>query len=290
MSIVDYVYFRTPEHKDSDKDSAFVGLVKNSDFKLNFKGCKEQVFTKPEFEKFIKGKRYKFLHVGFADQDDLDYLPEVLADCCEMFCPHLNAYRYFDLTPFEQMHGVQKFYLDWNLKIDKLWNILKNTNATYFQMTDFNKISDFSVFENSNIEDLELHGCNALSSFTNRLHVKDITFLLRMPRLKKLRLYIARDESDEVYLKTLAKLKNLEELHLDEGFFTFEQFAWLSAQLPNVKAGLEYAWYFKSLDTYSIIGRRKPRFLDDEVRREKYRLKYEELKKQFTNQLEPPKA
>lgn len=289
MSVVDYVYYRTPAYNGWHKSSAFIGLTKNPDFKMDWKNCKERVFPKAEFEEFFKNKQFKQLLVGFADNDDLEYFVPVISYRAQNLSLGFNAYRKFDLSPLENLRGIEAVELNWNLKIDRLWDIKKNPDLKRFEITDYNKVTDFSVFEGSNVEHLELHGCNGLSSFTNKLHVKNISFLTRMPMLKTLRLYIAKDESDETYLKTLASLKNLEELHVDEGFFTFEQFAWLSAHLPDTE-GLDFAWYFESLKTYSIIGRRKPRFLNDETRLEKYRVQYEKLKEKFKDQKEPPLA
>ena len=59
-------------------------------------------------------------------------------------------------------------------------------------------------------------------------------------------LVLIKNEDVTSDLLELAKLSNLEKIHLIDNYFTFEQFAWLKSKLPNV-LGLEpiseYNWF-----------------------------------------------
>ena len=69
-------------------------------------------------------------------------------------------------------------------------------------------------------------------------------------------------------------------------FFTFQQFAWLKAHLPNVTTGLECIYY--SGDFVTIIGRRMPGLLYDKNRAEKYQKRYDALVIKYRNRETPP--
>ena len=287
--MVKFIYVRTPVFKEAYKNTYLIKAVDSADYRDEFHGkkCNEKVNTPGEFEEFCKVANLWSVTLVLFEQNELDYFTSVLSECeIEMFEPH----RYkadIDLAPFEKLKKVQKIYLFEFTKLDKLWDTTKNTNLKMLHVLNCNSLHDFSELKYSGIETLKLFGCNGLSSFTSKLHVDDFSFVLTMPNLKSLHIEIVKDKPAEYYLNILAQMKNLEEFMCPESFFTFEQFAWLAAKLPNTK-GLEASLYCKELKTYSIIGNRKPRFLKDKQRVEKYEKQYELLKVKFKDQTEPP--
>ncbi len=168
----------------------------------------------------------------------------------------------------------------WNIKQTTLWDFSKNEKLKHFKMMDYNKISDFSLLANSNIEILELYGCNNCSSFNSKLNIKDLSFLLKMPRLKRLHLDIVKEYESNYYLSILSQLKNIEEIFITHTFFTFEEFAYLSAQLPNTE-GLEAYHYYSFDQRYLIIGKNTPKNLNSKEKAEEYKTKYENIKNRF---------
>lgn len=208
-------------------------------------------------------------------------------------CPDLD-----DLSFLENLSHLQELNIYWNRKATRLFDAARIPNLKKFYMTNCNNIVDFEGLKHSNIECLALYGCDCLSSFTPKLDVGDMDFLEYMPHLKTLYLDIMRTRADDVYLKAIAKAKNLEEFNIGERFFTFEQFAWLSAHLPNVKEDLEPCKCYNSqnecvtiveeTDDYSIIGRRKTYAKKPLAIR--YLNAYNALRKKFIDAPEPPSS
>ena len=162
-------------------------------------------------------------------------------------CPDLE-----DLSFLEELPNLKDLEMYWNRKATKIFDASRMPNLKSFAICECNKLVDFSGLKNSKVERLCLNGTSP-SCFTPKLDVGNMDFLEYMPKLKSLSLDIMRTQSDEVYLKTLAKVKSLEELNVGSSFFTFEQFAWLSAQLPNVKVDLEPCTYIKDWERYGEI-------------------------------------
>ena len=224
----------------------------------------------------------------------LDIFKESLTSLYLFKCPDIHK-----LSFLEELPHLQYLNIYWNRKAKSLFNAAIMPNLKKFYMMDCNHIVNFDGLKHSNIEFLSLHGCNGLSSFTSKLDVGDMNFLEFMPCLRVLTLDIMRTQTDDVYLKALAKVPTLEEFYIGERFFTFEQFAWLSAHLPKVKEDLEPCTYYISqkergttiveeVEEYSIIGRRKTRAKKALAIR--YLNAYNALRQQFIDVPEPPSS
>ncbi len=245
------------------------------------------VYLSPgEFEQYIVTHKPLGVHISFDTQQELEYLIQQLHPYVTALYLCAKHNQVFDLTPLETCLQLESVQLYWNTKQETLWDVRKNTKLKHFELMDYSKISDFSIFRGSSIETLRLFGCNACSSFVSKLHIDDPTFLLDMPKLKNLYLDIVKDESSEYYLKLFEKCKKLQTLSLPAKFFTFQQFAWLKAHLPNVTTGLECIYY--SGDFFSIIGRRMPGLLYDKSRAAKYQTRYDALVAKYRSRETPP--
>ena len=75
-------------------------------------------------------------------------------------------------------------------------------------------------------------------------------------------------------------------LYTTRNFFTFQQFAWLKAHLPNVKYGLECV--FDGGDFQSIIGKNTPKRLQNIFRAKEFQKKYDELTVKYITRENPP--
>ena len=284
-----YIYVRNPDSNDSGKDTYVVGLTEQKDFRTSRRGCdkcKEYTFTTEQFHKYAANKQLKYVRIVAENNEELRQLAEVLSDTnIYNIWPGIDPYKNFDLSPLVLLNNTASISIYYNLKITKLWDMSKNRRLECFRLSDCNHVSDFSCLMHSNIEELTLTGCNYLSSFTSKLHIDDLSFLFEMPKLKDLALDIVKDQSDAYYLKTFSKLTNLRVLTLPDGFFTFEQYAWLAAHLPGVE-GLEP--YREVYDTYCIIGYRKPRELTDMKKVKQYEQQYNELMAMYKDCDIPP--
>ena len=246
---------------------------------------KGKCYSYNDFEDFIKKKKPKGVSFSFDFQDEFEYV--INSICKYVTSLHLfsKPNASFNLTALEKCSELTAIQFYWNTKQNTLWDVKKNTKLKDFDMTDYYNVSDFSAFRGSSIESLRLHGCNFLSSFTPKMHIDDFSFIAEMPYLKELRFAIIKDEPSEYYLNILVKCQNLEILRPTDSFFTFQQFAWLKAHMPNVKEGLEGV---ENIIYFSVIGRRTPKSLTDASKAEKYQKRYDALVEKYKNRNNPP--
>ena len=246
---------------------------------------KGKYYSYDAFEDFVKKKKPQGVSFYFDLQDEFEFVIGLIRDfiaSLHLFPKH-NAK--FDLTALGTCSELTAIQFYWNTKQDSLWDVKKNTKLKDFDMMDYYNVSDFSAFRGSSIESLRLHGCNFLSSFTPKMHIDDFSFIAEMPCLKALRFAIIKDEPSEYYLNILVKCKNLEILRPTDNFFTFHQFAWLKAHMPQVKEGLEGV---EHIIYYSVIGKRTPKSLTDASKAEKYQKRYDAFVEKYTDSDTPP--
>lgn len=285
-----YVYVRNPRFNKSNKDSYVIGATNDMGFRTERTDCgkcTEFVFDLDEFYEYARNKQFGHTVISFDNDKELDFLATAVRDCVIEECiVGIDAYKNCDLTPLERLSKTSGFYINWNVKLTKLWDVSKNRSLKYFELIDCYHVSDFSTFAHSTVQRLSLFGCNGLSSFKSKLHINDLSFLLEMTELKELQLDIVKDFPDEYYLKLFSKLTRLDTILFPDEFFTFEQSAWLAAHLPCVK-GLEACRHIMS-GVYSVIGYRRPRDLSDPDRIKKYERQYAELIEKYKDCDSPP--
>lgn len=191
--------------------------------------------------------------------------PEHIAD----ILPYLKDVKYLslfkcnrldDLSFIEELTELCGIYIYWNQKATKLFDARKLPKLTMLSIVDANKLTDFSGLEGSNIENLKIWGCNFFGSFTPKTVIADFEIFTKMPKLKVLNLVPVKNEDSHTDLLALSKLTALEIFHILEGYFTFEQFAWLKSKLPHT-TGIEplHEWEnWENETVWSVIGRKKP--------------------------------
>ena len=191
--------------------------------------------------------------------------PEHIAD----ILPYLKDVKYLslfkcnrldDLSFIEELTELRGVYIYWNQKATKLFDARRLPKLTVLSIEEANKLTDFSGLESSNIENLKIWGCNFLGSFTPKTVIADFEIFAKMPKLKFLNLVPVKNEDSRADLLALSKLTSLEKFHILEGYFTFEQFAWLKSKLPHT-AGIEPLHEWENWETevvWSVIGRKKP--------------------------------
>ena len=247
----------------------------------------ELLLSHGDFEKYITTQKPRGLRIIFETQEEFEYLINIIHPFVSSIYLHEKHNRAYDLTPLQKCSELEAVQFYWNTKQETLWDVKKNRKLKSFHMTDFYNVTDFSALRGSSIETLELFGCNGASSFVSKLHIDDLSFILDMPHLRALRLDIIKDESSEYYLKLLARCQELELFSTSDSFFTFQQFAWLKAHLPNVKEGLNCVEKYGD-DWYGIIGRRTPKTLTDFTKTEKYQKRYDALVEKYKFRDTPP--
>ena len=280
-----FIYVSGGKLKDSDKRQydLFIGFVDKVDEDVIRSG---KYYTPEEFSEYIRGARPYGVICSVDAQDELDFIINLIYDFVGSIYLFIKHNRVFDLTTLEKCAELDAVQLYHSTKQATLWDVKKNTKLRSFEIMDYYEVSDLSVFAGSSVETLRFYGCNGCSSFVSKMHVDDFSFVLDMPRLTELKFDIIKDEASEYYLKILSKLQGLKVFYTPHGFFTFQQFAWLRAKLPNVEKGLDCVSQFD--DWYSIIGRRTPKMIDDLAKAEKYQKRYDALVEKYKNRENPP--
>jgi len=239
-----------------------------------------------EFEAYIGAARPKRIRIKFETQEELAYLVDQICAfvvSLELIAKHSRS---FDLTPLERCGALVSVEMYWNTKQERLWDVKKNGSLKHFSLVDYYKVADLSVFAGSGVEELQLLGCNGFSSFSSKMHVKDLSFLKEMPHLRTLHLDVIKDEESAYYLELLAACRGVTELFISHHFFTFGQFAWLKAHMPQVERGLEGV--FRGEDFFGVLGKGMPKALEDAKKAERYQEKYDALVKKYQKQPHPP--
>ena len=243
-------------------------------------------YTHEAFAEYIREAKPYAVTFAFEAQDEFEYVINLICDFVGSIHLCAKHNKVFDFSPLEKCTELDAIMMYWNTKQTTLWDVKKNTKLRSFEMTDYYSISDMSVFRGSSVEMLRFFGCNSCSSFVSKMHVADFSFVLDMPKLTELRFDIVKDEPSEYYLGILSKLQGLKAFYTPDSFFSFQQFAWLKAKLPNVEKGLDCVFFGSNL--YSIIGRRTPKSLDDPAKTEKYQKRYDALVAKYKTRENPP--
>ena len=243
-------------------------------------------YTLAEFTKYIREVKPYGVGFAFESQDELEYVINLIYDFIGSINLAAKHNKVFDFSPLEKCTELVAIQMYWNTKQERLWDIRKNTKLKSFEIMDYYKVSDLSAFRGSTVEHLSFYGCNGCSSFVSKMHVADFSFLLDMPKLTELSFDIIKDEPSEYYLRILSKLQGLKTFYTPDSFFTFQQFAWLKAKMPNVEKGLDCV--LQVSDWYCIIGRRTPKTLDDPAKIERYQKRYDTLVEKYKTRENPP--
>lgn len=215
--------------------------------------------------------------------DILPYLKDV------KYLSLFKCNRLDDLSFIEELTDLRGIYIFWNQKATKVFDAKKLPHLTQLSIEVANKLTDFSGLESTNIENLSIWGCNFLGIFTPKTVIADFEIFTRMPKLKILDLVPVKNEDSRADLLALSKLTALEKFHIHEGYFTFEQFAWLKSRLPHT-AGIEpiYKWENWDHETmWSVIGRKKPTVKKRETADE-YEAHFYALVEKYKNRENPP--
>lgn len=188
-----------------------------------------------------------------------------------------NTFEYFIRTQAHRFKAIMfwknKLVEDWSLlstlknivfigyfhnqRIDKMWDMTKNTALEGLYISDFTRLHTFEGVEKApKLERLSFG--NAIWSTSTLKDLKP----LENSRLKEFSFSGKRIETEDISIYT--KMPELEVLDFPTNLYTTEQLAWLVAKLPNVK-GYSLRPYIKfdraSSDMVKdvlICGKRKP--------------------------------
>lgn len=177
--------------------------------------------------------------------------------------------RCTDLSAIGTMTALEKIDLEWNTKIEKLWDMRQLTSLEYLRISDFSKLHDVSTIAClPRLTNLELSG-----GMWNKLSLDSLKPLAGLTNLKGLDLGGVKVK-DTASLRPLSNLTSLEKLTIATWFPT-EEIARLSVKLPATQCDC-FTPYIKvnvgDDKDIMIVGKGRPRLNSktDASRIEKY--------------------
>lgn len=208
--------------------------------------------------------------------DDVDYEmgfgknPEILQingmnqESFEYFVLHYaKNYRYLnfthcqlirDFSPLEDLYKLERVWIDWNIRADKLWDMSKNTSLNHIRILDCKKITRAPelLSTSSTLEEVGICG-----SIFNSFPMESMDIFGKLPNLRSLDLFQIKPLDKR--LDFLKYAKNLEEFNFDPGMLTTEEIAWIVAKYPHLTGRClgPYEGNLNGVDV-RISGYRKP--------------------------------
>lgn len=264
MSLLDYVkrlQFQTDiaKLKDDTKEISIKGDVKNVESLRNLRSLKRVYLvtvTQSQFDKIVPF---------------LDHITDL--KMYEIRCTNLSA--------LGSLASLEKLDLDWNTKIEKLWDMSKLTSLKYLHINDFSKLHDVSAIARlPQLTELTLSG-----GMWNKLSLDSVKPLANLTSLKTLDLGNI-EIKDEGSILPLSSLRQLDTLTIPSRFPT-EEIARLSIELPNTKCEF-FAPYVKvnfgDDKDILIVGKGKPRLSSkrDMKRIEKYVAEFKSFQDKYS--------
>lgn len=198
-------------------------------------------------------------------QRDLEALLSFLADrltAVDIWSPVV------DLSALQRCKKLRSVKVVHAGELTALWDTRNNPELEEIKLYHCAKLQDITG----------LYGCTAAAvvisgeflsyaTDTDAPVIDDLSPLAKMPNLTDLELFVGKRKQKRADLLLLAALTGLKRLRLTKNFFTFRQFAWLKAKLPNADGvGCVYRYKYdkrKEVDCYVIAGDGMPDWLED---------------------------
>lgn len=183
--------------------------------------------------------------------DDVDYEmgfgkhPEILQingmnqESFEYFVLHYaKNYRYLnfthcqlirDFSPLEDLDKLERVWIDWNIRADKLWDMSKNISLNHIRILDCKKITRAPELLSTSPTLEEVGICG---SIFNSFPMENMDIFGKLPNLRSLDLFQIKPMDKRLVF--LQSAKKLEEFNFDAGMLTTEEIAWIVAKYPHL--------------------------------------------------------
>lgn len=174
-----------------------------------------------------------------------------------------------DLTCFRGCNALKSVSFVGDCKKLELWNfcLTPNITALKLELPKCEKLLDFNCLSGSSLKELYIAGYSRKVPDLTLFTLDNVCALKTISGLEQLSLY-CNFSSDKLELLSLfSSLKNIKSLNLPNDLFTFNQFAWLSSKLEQVK-GLGpilsyYADRSKDVTMFTVVGYDQPDVQDE---------------------------
>ena len=229
-------------------------------------------------------------------QTDFDKVIKSLNNKIEVleYCDLRKHDQVLDLKVLKLCKKLKKVDIQYSDKTIKLWNMKFNHKLDEVELKGIKKILNQKGLERASVSKLVIKRRTHLTNDTKELLIKDFSLFETMPNLKVLDLFIKKKKNKKDDLYALSKLKNIKEIHLPKNYFFFNQYAWLSSKLTNVKGigciyKIEYD-HANEMDSYIINGSRMCWYIkeNEKVKLNRYLKEFDKLVESYKNQIEPP--
>lgn len=199
------------------------------------------------------GKHPEILQISWMNQESFEYF-------VQHYAKHYRYLNFFhcqlirDFSPLEELEKLERVWIDWNIRADKLWNMSKNTVLNHIRIIDCKKITRSPDLLSTApvLEEVGICG-----SIFNTSPMESLDIFGSLPKLRSLDLYHIKPLDKRLdFLKHAA---NLETFNFDAGMLTTEEIAWIAAKYPHVTGRCigPYEGDLKGVDV-RISGYRKP--------------------------------
>ena len=230
------------------------------------------------------------------NQNDFDKVIKSLNNKIEEleYCDLKNHNQVLDLKVLKLCKKLKKVDIQYSDKTIKLWNMKFNHKLDEVELKGIKRILNQKGLERASVSKLVIKRRTHLTNDTKELLIKDFNVFATMPNLKVLDLFVKKKKNKKEDLLALAKLTNIKEIHLPKNYFFFNQYAWLSSKLNNVKGiGCIYKMEYdhaNEMDGYIINGSRMCWYIreNEQAKLNKYLRKFNKLVENYKNQKEPP--
>lgn len=227
------------------------------------------------------GKNTEILEIFGMNQESLEHFVQHYA----------KTYRYIhffhcqlikDFSPLEDLDKLERVWIDWNIRADKLWDMSKNTALNHIRILDCKKITRVPdlLSTSSTLEEVGICG-----SIFNSFPMESMDIFGKLPKLRSLDLFQIKPLDKR--LDFLKHAKNLEVFNFDPGMLTTEEIAWIVAKYPNLTGRClgPYEGTLTGVDV-RISGYRKPTLWIPEQnnRLNKYIEEFDALVEKFRNE------
>lgn len=206
------------------------------------------------------------------------------------------TYCDFDYSMIEDLVNVESINILHSTTPFRFWNLRNNIKLNSLNVWCHNckQLECIENLANTSIENLVIRVCDSVPSRYTQTEIGSLKVLADIPNLKNAEVYVVSGSDKVEELLALANLKNIENLKLQKGHFTFEQFAWLKSRLSHIQE-LKCLYTYKYDDYYNceagvIIGKNKPNYYLDKSKKglDRYISKYNALVQKYKDIDTPP--
>jgi hypothetical protein len=135
-------------------------------------------------------------------------------------CPRIT-----DLTPLEDLHGLEVLDIYWNQRSTRLWDLSKTPRLRALALSDIRRLHDLSALADGTAL-TEMHLGDAVNDVSTYTTLDPLTGLAGLQRL-----WLVPKAIIDSRIQPLAGLTGLLALRCSLRLFTTEQYAWLRAHL-----------------------------------------------------------